>query len=370
MRKRINLFLSVITGVICSAVSFDSDAASSIRQFGSGSVYTSASNAATSKPSGPSSIDAVRSGSMRLMPGMGSSASIGSASTSTGGSISGSVPRLSIGSYLQGGTTQQGSSSVRPIIPGVDTGGGSDSTDLSGINTSISNLTKEINNLKSDKQNNLTAGNGIEIKNNIISLTDAVGGTIEMQTTATHVQWRNSSTGPWVNLIAIEDLKGEDGTGGGGGGISEAIINSGDSGGVVVGLTYSAATNQITLQKAFVTGSHIADGSIESVDLATNSVTEAKIADGSVTHTKLASNAVETDNIADLNVTNAKLANLSVTTDKLATGSITGGTGGVIADGTIQEVDLAQTIVEKLNKIGTGGDGTEYSISNFPDYLE
>jgi hypothetical protein len=93
-----------------------------------------------------------------------------------------------------------------------------------------------------------------------------------------------------------------------------------NSGGTVTGVTAGTGL-AATPSNPFTTSGTIAiaDGGVNTLQLASNAVTTTKIADGQMTAAKLATDSVTTAKIADGNVTTAKIAAANVTFDKLAT---------------------------------------------------
>ncbi len=356
------LLLSLITGITSCAVMSESDAASSIRQFGSGSVFNSASSASTATGSSGSSIDAVRAGSLRLMPGTGLGTSVDlPTSGSSSSSSSNSVPRLSIGSYLQGGTTTQGTGSVRPVIPGVDSGGGSGgSVDLTAVEKRITEVENEVN----TKQDKLSAGSGISIVGNVISVTGGTGSggdgedgrELEIMNNGTSIVWRyaGESDISWRNLIALDDIKGEQGIQGekgdkftsadftkeeiealkgekgdtgaqgiqgiqgekgekgekgepGDGGLN-GVTSSGD--GVITSASYDSVNKTVAFLKSYVTGAFIMDGTITNADIASNTITSTNIQDGTIAEVDLnqdLKNKINSGGNVDLSILNTEV---------------------------------------------------------------
>ena len=91
-----------------------------------------------------------------------------------------------------------------------------------------------------------------------------------------------------------------------------------------------------------VASSDIADGEVDTADLANASVTSTKIATGAVGASAMHSNAVTSTALADDAVTGAKIANGTVASADLATSSVT---STKIADGAVAAVDLANSSV-------------------------
>ncbi len=144
MKKNIGLFLSFLASAVFAG---GADAASSVRAFGS-SVYPSASNAAGA--TGSSAINTARSGTMRALSSFSTSGTPATSTTTTTNTPTTSAPRLSIGSYLQGSSHQQGGSTILPQIPDVDMGSGGGSVDLTDIQNQIDNIESDINIVESD----------------------------------------------------------------------------------------------------------------------------------------------------------------------------------------------------------------------------
>ncbi len=91
-----------------------------------------------------------------------------------------------------------------------------------------------------------------------------------------------------------------------------------------------------------VTTAKIADLNVTTDKLAANAVTTVKINNGAVITDKLADNAVTTAKIKDSNVTTAKIADLNVTTDKLAASAVT---TAKIADSNVTTAKIADSNV-------------------------
>ena len=109
-----------------------------------------------------------------------------------------------------------------------------------------------------------------------------------------------------------------------------------------------------------VTSAKIADGEVNTSDLAAAAVTNAKIADGAVTTSKLADNAVTTPKIANDAVTSTKIADGAVGTMDLANDAVTtpkiiddAVTSTKIADGAVGTTEIADDAVTSA-KIADG----------------
>lgn len=82
----------------------------------------------------------------------------------------------------------------------------------------------------------------------------------------------------------------------------------------------------------------------------------ARIADNAIDTFKIAPNAIINSDLSDNSISTTKLVNGAVTSLKLATGAVSGGTGGVITDGSITAADLSGGIVTSFTIVdGTVG---------------
>ncbi len=167
-------------------------------------------------------------------------------------------------------------------------------------------VVKSLNNLRDEVT--LTAGANVSITPSGNSLTIAAAGT----------------GGTITGVAAAAGLTG----GGTSGNVSLGIAN----GGVNTAQLADKAVTTVKLADEAVTSAKIENGAVNTNDLASNAVTSSKLANDAVTDSKIldgaiisadiADNAVVTTKITDLNVTNAKLANNAVTSGKIAGGQV------------------------------------------------
>ena len=144
-------YLFIICGLVIGLVGAgDVQAASSVRSLGGAGTYSSAEVASDSsaKTSKGTSSAALRGGSVRVTSGSGQSASstaIKTNNTSSAGRAA-TLPRLSIGQFLGGGTSISGGSSIKPQIPNDDsyTDGGFDSGMAADLQSEIDKLREEM----------------------------------------------------------------------------------------------------------------------------------------------------------------------------------------------------------------------------------
>lgn len=104
---------------------------------------------------------------------------------------------------------------------------------------------------------------------------------------------------------------------------------------------------------AAVTTSKISDASVTETKLAANAVTSNKIVDGTIVSIDLATNSVTTDKITDASVTETKVAVNAVTTAKIIDGAVT---TSKIADNAVTNTKIGEVVA--LNKGGTGSNMT------------
>ena len=244
MKHELKISRLAVVCVLCAAVS-GAYGASSVRSLGGSGTYTSAAAAAEDGNSGGAA--SVRGGSLRVTPSSGVSGTTTniSAGNTTGGRVA-TLPRLSIGHYLGGGTSVSGGSSIRPITPGGSTSGGGSSSggsggvssdDLDALRGQVDQLERDIEGLRTaddnfsdallDKQDALIPGDDGYIiiddaTNEIFVDVDALEGAletvagkdgreVELGSNDTHLLWRYVGESAWRDLIAIADITGPQG---------------------------------------------------------------------------------------------------------------------------------------------------------------
>ena len=242
MKHELKISRLAVVCVLCAAVS-GAYGASSVRSLGGSGTYTSAAAAAADGNSGGAA--SVRGGSLRVTPSSGVSGTTTniSAGNTTGGRVA-TLPRLSIGHYLGGGTSVSGGSSIRPITPGGSTSGGGSTGggdvsagDLDALRGQVDQLERDIEGLRTaddnfsdallDKQDALTPGDDgyiiiDENTNEIFVDVDALEGAletvagkdgreVELGSNDTHLLWRYVGESGWRDLIAIADITGPQG---------------------------------------------------------------------------------------------------------------------------------------------------------------
>ena len=244
MKHELKISRLAVVCVLCAAVS-GAYGASSVRSLGGSGTYTSAAAAAEDGNSGGAA--SVRGGSLRVTPSSGVSGTTTniSAGNTTGGRVA-TLPRLSIGHYLGGGTSVSGGSSIRPITPGGSTSGGGSSSggsggvssdDLDALRGQVDQLERDIEGLRTaddnfsdallDKQDALIPGDDgyiiiDESTNEIFVDVDALEGAletvagkdgreVELGSNDTHLLWRYVGESGWRDLIAIADITGPQG---------------------------------------------------------------------------------------------------------------------------------------------------------------
>lgn len=144
-------YLFIICGLVIGLFGAnDVQAASSVRSLGGAGTYSSAevASGSSAKTSTGTSSAALRGGSIRVTSGSGQSASsttIKTNNTSSAGRAA-TLPRLSIGQFLGGGTSISGGSSIKPQIPNDDsyTDGGFDSGMAADLQSEIDKLREEM----------------------------------------------------------------------------------------------------------------------------------------------------------------------------------------------------------------------------------
>ena len=244
MKHELKISRLAVVCVLCAAVS-GAYGASSVRSLGGSGTYTSAAAAAEDGNSGGAA--SVRGGSLRVTPSSGVSGTTTniSAGNTTGGRVA-TLPRLSIGHYLGGGTSVSGGSSIRPITPGGSTSGGGSSSggsggvssdDLDALRGQVDQLERDIEGLRTaddnfsdallGKQDALIPGDDGYIiiddaTNEIFVDVDALEGAlelvagkdgreVELGSNDTHLLWRYVGESGWRDLIAIADITGPQG---------------------------------------------------------------------------------------------------------------------------------------------------------------
>lgn len=224
MNTRVKISKLAVICVLCAAGMPAAYGAASVRSLGGAGTYSSASSASAARSASPS-INSVRAGSARVTSG-------GGTSTTTGGNVrasSNSNPRLSVGKYLSGGKTISGGSSIKSQNPGtsVSNGGTPGGTDpalqaqvdqiedrVEDLETLTSNqyTITEVDDLLDLKQDILTAGNGIEITNGVISAVSVAGTLVLLRNNGTHIQWKyDDLSSTWQDLVALSELQGPQG---------------------------------------------------------------------------------------------------------------------------------------------------------------
>lgn len=234
------IFFAGILYAVCGVL--NAYAASSVRNLGTGTTYSSASVAADAAASNASSTTTsanLRGGSVRVTAG---TSQTGTATNVNNSTRVITTPRLSLGQYLGGGTSVSGGSSIRPQTPSAGTsssGGGSlEPGTAAGIRDEIDKLREELytetdalreadKNLEEEKQNNLVPVEGgyiilddrtNEISIDIENLKDAIGSVIgkdgreiELGIQGEYLAWRYVGDDAWTALIAIADITGPQG---------------------------------------------------------------------------------------------------------------------------------------------------------------
>ena len=244
MKHELKISRLAVVCVLCAAVS-GAYGASSVRSLGGSGTYTSAAAAAEDGNSGGAA--SVRGGSLRVTPSSGVSGTTTniSAGNTTGGRVA-TLPRLSIGHYLGGGTSVSGGSSIRPITPGGSTSGGGSSSggsggvssdDLDALRGQVDQLERDIEGLRTaddnfsdallDKQDALIPGDDGYIiiddaTNEIFVDVDALEGAletvagkdgreVELGSNDTHLLWRYVGESGWHELISKAEITGPQG---------------------------------------------------------------------------------------------------------------------------------------------------------------
>ena len=244
MKHELKISRLAVVCVLCAAVS-GAYGASSVRSLGGSGTYTSAAAAAEDGNSGGAA--SVRGGSLRVTPSSGVSGTTTniSAGNTTGGRVA-TLPRLSIGHYLGGGTSVSGGSSIRPITPGGSTSGGGSSSggsggvgsdDLNALRGQVDQLERDIEGLRTTddnfsdallgKQDALIPGDDGYIiiddaTNEIFVDVDALEGAletvagkdgreVELGSNDTHLLWRYVGESGWHELISKAEITGPQG---------------------------------------------------------------------------------------------------------------------------------------------------------------
>ncbi|MDR1338253.1 MAG: hypothetical protein LBJ73_04480 [Rickettsiales bacterium] len=195
MKKVVKISRISMVCVLCAAGLSPALGASSIRSFGTG-TYGSASSATAA---GTAAINSARASSIRATASMPrATTSAGTAASSAARTASNSAARLSVGSYLQGGRTIQGGSSIKSQNPTTSSTSTTNNNTNTVMQSQIDVLSREVEALQDSddkqykivevdslldkKQDVLVAGSGIDITGNtisaIVSAGDIAAGTI------------------------------------------------------------------------------------------------------------------------------------------------------------------------------------------------
>ncbi|MDR0741259.1 MAG: hypothetical protein LBF28_00605 [Rickettsiales bacterium] len=301
--------------VLCAAVFSSAYGASSVRALGGAGAYDSASNAAAAR-SGSAAINSMRAASVRATTGSATKAV--AATASTGSVRTGSVPRLSAGSYLSGGKTIQGGGSIKSQSPGASSSVTNNNTNVV-LQDQIDSLQRVVNllqdsdgkqyssqetdDLLKEKQDVLTAGDNIEIKDNVVSaVLDDYSTTIQVENI---VNTAVSAAVSGANLDAKADKVGS-GTAGNLAGL-DSIGNLTDSG--VAASEIAQKENAGNKVDSITVGNQNSSTHYPSVAAVVNAITAAvtnKSGDGLGSLAYL--NEVGTNEIKNESVTKDKLA--------------------------------------------------------------
>ena len=199
--------------------------------------------------------------------------------------------------------------------------------------------------------NNLTAGAGIDITSDVISVADDGITTAKLATGA-------------VDTDALSDLAVSNGK------IVDATIQN-----TKLNITNNGAADDLVLSKNGDNFTWVANGGgggatdnitasggltrvADDISVATNGITNEKIADNSILNRNLATNAVDTDSILNGSVATDKIADNAVSTDKIADLAVSSGKIAVGGVGTTQVADDAIT----TNKLAVGSNGSSGQI--------
>lgn len=335
--------LSVVC-VLCAAGLSPVFAASSVRNLGGSGTYSSASNAAAAR-SGSAAINSARAGSVRATTGSTAKA-VGSTGASAGSARTASnTARLSVGSYLQGGKTIQGGSSIKSQNPASSSSTSNNNNSNTVIQEQVDQIRvtidalqdadserytiSETDDLLDNKQDILVAGDGIDITDGVISAIVVDGKQVLLQSDGTHIQWKyDDVSGAWQDLVALADLQGPQG-------IQGQKGDKGDTGDAANLTDYSTTAEILTLIQnainlsstnyATVAQGGKADTAVQPEDLTAyatktevtnavnNAITNVNVELTDYTKTDdlgalALKNTVATADINDANVTKAKLA--------------------------------------------------------------
>lgn len=236
-----NFTLKLGTVAMCSLLCavFRADAAPSVRIVGGG-VPSSGTAAPVANDNGGSSYTPGASGAARI--GSARAASVGTARAASAGaarvgtnaavrSASGSaVNRNSIGRYLGNSANYLNpGSSIKAPGSGGDTSGLADAGQVDDLEKRVDELednkadsadvyTKaESDALLGDKQDLLIAGEGVSISPEGVISVDGVGTDgreVELRSEFGYIQWKYADDTIWTDLVALSELKGDDGAAG------------------------------------------------------------------------------------------------------------------------------------------------------------
>ena len=134
------------------------------------------------------------------------------------------------------------------------------------------------------------------------------------------------------------------------------VVFEGDSGMISGDVIADGSIQSIDIADGAITTDKLLDGSVTSNKIGSLQVTEDKIADGAVTTAKIGIGQITTNEIADQAITTAKIQNGAITRDQIANGTITGVklddqtiTSDEIANQTITSAKIASSAIESDN---------------------
>lgn len=367
MKHNVKISLLSIVCVFCATNLSVVQAASSIRSFGGSGTYDSASSAVAAR------TGSFRSASVRTNNSNSDVTSSTGGTSSVSNNASNSYnSRLSVGKYLSGGRNIGGGSSIKS--QNLSTGTSNSTNNNTVLQNQIDNLETKVENLEDSnsnkytkpetddlldtKQDVLTAGDGIEIVNGVISAVNVDGKRILLQSNGTHIQWKyDDATSTWTDLIALSEMAPD----------MANYSTTSDMNATIIASINAAAANYATaeqgakadtaLQTADLSGYALLSDLAEKANTADlgalavkNTVATADIDDANVTKAKLATDVQTTLDKADTALQSADMSNYATTVDvntALTTKADTASLGALATKNTVATADIDDANVTK-----------------------
>lgn len=359
MKKVVKISRLSVVCVLCAAGFSSAYGASSVRSLGGVGTYNSAASA------GSAAINSARAGSIRATTGTAGKAVNTTGSTGAVRAGSANTSRLSVGSYLQGGKTISGGSSIKSQNPGTSssiTNNNNNNTilqeQIETIQRTIDGLQEsdakkytidETDDLLDEKQDVLIQGDGISIVDGVISAVVVDGKQVLLQSDGEYIQWKyDDDASTWEDLVALVDLQGPQGEKGDKGDKGE----QGEAGDLsdyststqVIGLILQAIETASSDYATAAQGTK-ADTALQPSDLLPYSTTE-QIANNYYSKTEIATE------IADA-IDDVVAGDVAGKADKVD-GATNGNLAGLDASGNLTDSGVAKTTIDTMgNNITT-----------------